>query len=66
MRKIMTAGVVAAVLSGLSVPLATLQQQNNIKAKSTCTPDSCINMLTKKGHPFATAASWCAAHNNGC
>jgi len=66
MRKIIVAGAMAIALSGVAVPLATLQQQNTITKKKSCTPDACIKTVRQKGYPFASAASWCAANNNGC
>ena len=66
MRQIVIASVMALALSGLAVPYATVQQQNEIAKKKSCTPDACIKMVRQKGFPFASAASWCASHNNGC
>jgi hypothetical protein len=66
MRKFIVASVMALALSGAVVPLATVEQQNTIAKKKSCTPDACIKMVRQKGFPFATAASWCAANNNGC
>jgi hypothetical protein len=67
MRMIVIASVITVALSGVAVPLATVQQQNNIvKGKKNCTPDACQKTVRQKGFPFATAASWCATHNNGC
>jgi hypothetical protein len=70
LRKITLASVMATVLSGAVVPLATLpqqqQKQNNIAPKKSCNPDACIKMVRQKGSTFATAATWCAKNNNGC
>jgi hypothetical protein len=66
MRKIVIASVMALAFSGVVVPMATVEQQNAIAKKKSCTPDACIKAVRQKGFPFASAASWCAAHNNGC
>jgi hypothetical protein len=66
MRNLMIAGVMAMVLSGVALPLGTVEQRNAIAKKSSCTPDACIKAARQKGYTFATAAAWCAANNNGC
>ena len=66
MRKLMIAGVMAVVLSGVALPLGTVDQRNAIAKRKSCTPDTCIKSVRQKGYTFAAAAAWCAANNNGC
>jgi len=61
--------IALAVFMDLMVLIAqptAAQQQNRIISKKSCTPDACIKALRQRGYPFATAANWCAANNNGC
>jgi hypothetical protein len=67
MRIIMLAGFI--VTFGLFTPLASAQQQTQKKAEKAaarCTPQACQKRGLKMGYNASTAASWCAAHNNGC
>lgn len=66
MRMIVIAVLIAALSSVIAIQHAQAQQQNRIVSKKSCNPDACIKAVRQKGFPFATAASWCAAHNNGC
>jgi hypothetical protein len=66
MRVIMLAGFI--VTFDLFTTLASAQQQTQKKEKAAarCTPQACQKRGLKMGYDAATAASWCAAHNNGC
>ena len=64
--RMMALAVLIAAASAIAVQPAQAQQQNRIVSKKSCNPDACIKAVRQKGYPFATAASWCAAHNNGC
>ena len=65
--RMMAMAVLFAAASAIAVQHAQAQQQQNrIVSKKSCNPDACIKAVRQKGYPFATAASWCAAHNNGC
>ncbi|HTQ84216.1 MAG TPA: hypothetical protein VMI47_13215 [Pseudolabrys sp.] len=65
--RMMAMAVLIAAASAIAVQHAQAQQQQNrIVSKKSCNPDACIKAVRQKGYPFATAASWCAAHNNGC
>lgn len=67
MRRIAVAGVIATILAITAPPLSNpLPAPQNRIVKKNCTPDACIKAVRQKGYPFASAASWCAAHNNGC
>ena len=66
MLKIALAAVIVAALVAVAAQPAVAQQQNRIVSKKNCTPDACIKALRQRGYPFATAAIWCAANNNGC
>jgi len=62
--------LIAAALAGmLALAIAdqpVAAQQNRIVDKKRCNPDACMKALRQKGYTYATAASWCATHNNGC
>ena len=66
--RVIAMAVLIAAASAIAVQHAQAQQQqqNRIVSKKSCNPDACIKAVRQKGYPFATAASWCAAHNNGC
>jgi hypothetical protein len=65
-RMIVIAVLIVAASSVIAIEHGQAQQQNRIVDKKTCNPDACIKAVRQKGFPFATAAAWCAAHNNGC
>jgi hypothetical protein len=67
MRVVMLASFI--VTFGLFTTLASAQQQTQKKtdkAAARCTPQACQKRGLKMGYDASTAASWCAAHNNGC
>jgi len=66
MFKIILAVAIVAILTAPATQAMAAQQQNRIISKKSCTPDACIKALRQRGYPFATAANWCAANNNGC
>jgi len=65
MLKLIVTIAFLVILAGTAVQPAAAQQ-TRIVSKKNCTPDACIKALRQRGYPFATAANWCAANNNGC
>jgi hypothetical protein len=66
MRMILIVAALAAGVVTIAAAPPVAAQQNMVVKKKSCTPDTCIKMVRQRGYPFATAAAWCAAHNNGC